>query len=165
MHKILLFCFIVFGTLNSYGQGTFTFNDLKNWWGGNNSRENALEITAKPKFNSTLSSGQVLNTGEKLISDNGVYYLKMQDDGNLCIKKVVGDVFVWCSMVYGFSNATLTMQPDGNLVVHENKKGQKIWKWSAFSESRRLQSGSTLKLSNEGKINIIDPLGNLKWSN
>lgn len=74
----------------------------------------------------TLSAGQKLTEGQRLISTNKVYYLAMQADGNLCLKKTKGDEFVWCSMVYLGRGHYLILQTDGNLVVY-NKDNKPVW--------------------------------------
>jgi hypothetical protein len=126
-----------------------------------------IDITPKskvsaPKVLNTLKVGQVLKSGQKIVSLNGVYYLKMQEDGNLCLKKTIGDVFVWC--MTGDTRkikkgAVCTMQSDGNLNLSFNGK----WVWSAFGETSQLTKGSYLKLTNGGKIQIIAPNGTIKW--
>lgn len=74
----------------------------------------------------TLMAGQKLTEGQRLISANKIYYLAMQADGNLCIKKVQGDEFVWCSMEYKGGGSHLALQPDGNLVVYD-KDNKSVW--------------------------------------
>ena len=102
---------------------------------------------------STLSAGQALKTEQQLTSANGTYYLKMQTDGNLCIYKTANNGFVWCSMKYGFSGATLKMQTDGNLVVYN---GNNEAKWSSkthpYFDERFLSSNRPVKmiLENDG---------------
>ncbi len=74
----------------------------------------------------TLTAGSRLAAGERLISANKIYYLGMQNDGNLCIKKVKDDAFIWCSMQLRGSGSYLTLQTDGNLVVYDNDN-QPVW--------------------------------------
>jgi Astacin (Peptidase family M12A) len=75
---------------------------------------------------STLTAGSRLTEGQRLVSTNQVYYLGMQTDGNLCIKKVQDDGFVWCSMVNLGSGCQLILQADGNLVVSD-KNNKAVW--------------------------------------
>jgi len=74
----------------------------------------------------TLASGAKLTEGQRLISKNNTYYLAMQNDGNLCIKKLSDNGFVWCSMEYKGSGSYLTLQADGNLVVYD-KNNKAVW--------------------------------------
>jgi len=116
-----------------------------------------VTVIADPVDDGVLISGQVLNPGEKIVSENGVYYLKMQKDGNLCLKKTAGNEFVWCFSDGISSKLTrgtvCKMQEDGNLKLSVD--GQFVW--SAFSQSSQLTNGSYLKLTNEGEIQIITP--------
>jgi parallel beta-helix repeat protein len=111
-----------------------------------------------------LNPGQVLKPGEKLVSKNGVYYLKMQEDGNLCLNTIAGDGFIWCMTTdpNKLTKGTVcAMQVDGNLNVSPKEK----WVWSAFHKASQLTSGSYLELTNEGTIKIIAPDGTVKWQN
>lgn len=74
----------------------------------------------------TLSAGQKLTEGQRLISANKMYYLVMQADGNLSLKKTSGDGLVWSSMVDLGSGHSLTLQTDGNLVIY-NKDNKSVW--------------------------------------
>ena len=89
----------------------------------------AVNIAAEKN---TLTAGQTLKAGARLMSANGAYILRMQEkDGNLCIYNYANGKqgrFVWGSMKYGFSNAKLIMQTDGNLVVYD---GSNKAKWSS----------------------------------
>ena len=112
----------------------------------------------------TLSAGQSLKAGEKLVSLNGAYYLIMQQDGNFCVYKTEGNVFVWCMTGDGSrlkAGTVCTMQEDGNLNLAAN--GQ--WVWSVFHQANQLTAGSYLKLTDEGKAQIIAPNGEVKWQN
>jgi hypothetical protein len=117
---------------------------------------------------STLSAGQALKTEQQLTSANGTYYLKMQTDGNLCIYKTANNGFVWCSMKYGFSGATLKMQTDGNLVVYN---GNNEAKWSSkthpYFDERFLSSNRPVKmiLENDGLLKLYNANNNPVWSN
>ncbi|CAF1272532.1 unnamed protein product [Didymodactylos carnosus] len=75
---------------------------------------------------STLNEG-VLNEGQTLQSNNGLYKVYMQTDGNLCV--YTRDHAVWCSGTQNHSPGQnpfrLGMQPDGNLVIY-SKRGP-IW--------------------------------------
>jgi hypothetical protein len=79
----------------------------------------------------SLKVGQKLGTGQALISSNGKFILKLQDDGHLCIyhyNNGVQGAFSWGTMVQGFRGAYLLMQDDGNLVIYD---WQNQAKWSS----------------------------------
>jgi hypothetical protein len=121
----------------------------------------------------TLFAGETLKAGQKLIvSDNGKYILKLQaSDGNLCVYKYANNKqgsFVWGSMKYGFKNARLDMQTDGNLVVYdaENKP-----RWSSkthyvHDEKYRDPNNKPVKLvlENNGILKLYTKSGEVVWS-
>lgn len=120
----------------------------------------------------TLKAGETLKTGEKLISDNGAYMLRMQEDGNLCIYKHDNGkqgAFVWCSMAHGFKGAKLMMQTDGNLVVYD-EAGTAKWnsKTHPYHDARFKSRNLTpvkLVLEDDGKLNLYNAKGKVVWTN
>lgn len=120
----------------------------------------------------TLNAGQALNTGDKLISANGKYMLLMQVDGNLCVYKYVNgkqSSFVWCSMEHDFSNATLRMQTDGNLVVYDGA-GKAKWssKTQAYYNPKYGKSDFKpvkLVFLNDGTLGLYTVYNKRVWSN
>jgi len=52
---------------------------------------------------SYLRTGDVMNTGQYMVSDNRAFYAVMQGDGNLCVYKGSGPGdtigYLWCNMV------------------------------------------------------------------
>ena len=131
-------------------------------------KENKEENKKEVKKN-TLNAGESLLTNQRLYSSNGVYYLAMQADGNLCIYKTEGDKFVWCSMVHGFAGGKLIMQTDGNLVVYNNTNEAK---WNSethpfYNEKFRDANNKPVKLilENDGKLNLYTAAGKVIWSN
>lgn len=104
-------------------------------------------IWASNTTKDTLSNGQRLNIGEKMVSTDGNYYLLMQGDGNLVLfdnnnrdfwaTNVVGNYAtmqgdgnfvvydhlnnpVWASNTNGHPNSHLILQNDRNLVIYQN---------------------------------------------
>jgi hypothetical protein len=63
-----------------------------------------------------LASGQALNTDESLVSDNGLYRLTLQGDGNLVLYSPSGAL--WASWTMGKGATRLFNQSDGNLVLY-----------------------------------------------
>jgi len=106
--------------------------------------------------NSTLGPNEKLRVPEELISKNGQYALKMQEDGNLvcydnqrkalwssltdgsgaieCIMQSDGNLLlkdkngrvVWATNTNGYNNAKLVIQNDGNLVIY-NERELAVW--------------------------------------
>lgn len=125
------------------------------------------------KTQNTLSSGQTLHAGERLTSANGAYILRMQkDDGNLCIYRYSNNQqgpFVWGSMKYGFKNAKLVMQTDGNLVVYD---GAGVAKWASNTHpyNNPKFKDPAMKpvkcvLENDGKLKLYNAAGTVVWTN
>ncbi len=117
----------------------------------------------------TLSIGQKLTEGQRLISANKVYYLAMQADGNLCLKKTNGDEFVWCSMVYLGSGHYLTLQADGNLVVY-NKDNKSVWNsmTQAFYDPKFGTADNKpvrAVLEDNGTLNLYSATNKKVWDN
>lgn len=121
----------------------------------------------------TLLAGNILKAGEMLVSKNEAFILKVQkEDGQLCIYEynngLQGDE-VWCLMKSGFSNASLHMQHDGNLVVYDGKGAAK---WSSgthpfFDENFRNSENKPVKLrlENDGSLKLITASNTAVWSN
>lgn len=117
----------------------------------------------------TLSAGQKLTEGQRLISANKVYYLAMQADGNLCLKKANGDEFVWCSMADLGSGHYLTLQSDGNLVVY-NKDNKPVWNsmTQAFYDTKFGTADSKpvrAVLEDNGTLNLYSATNKKVWDN
>lgn len=129
-------------------------------------------LSKKNTAKNTLAAGESLKAGERLISANGSYIMRMQeDDGNLCIynyAKGRQGRFVWGSMKYGFKNAKLVMQTDGNLVVYN---GGNAAKWSSqthpyYNSQFKTASNKPVKavLENDGKLKLYTAAGAVVWS-
>lgn len=130
------------------------------------------QVGSKPASKNMLSAGETLKAGEKLMSANGAYILRMQEgDGNLCIYKFANGKqggFVWGSMKYGFKNARLVMQTDGNLVVYD---GSNAAKWSSqthpyYDAKYKNTYYKPVKavLENDGKLKLYNASGVAVWS-
>lgn len=126
------------------------------------------------QFNkNTLNAGEILYGGSQLVSANGQYILSMQEgDGNLCVYRFDNGkqgAFVWGSMQYGFNNAKLIMQDDGNLVVYD---GNNTAKWNTethpyFDAKFNNINNKPVKLvlENDGSLKLYTASGNVVWSN
>lgn len=117
----------------------------------------------------TLFAGQKLTEGQRLISANKVYYVAVQADGNLCLKKTNGDEFIWCSMVYLGSGHSLTLQADGNLVVY-NKENKPVWssETQAFFDPKFGTADNKpvrAVLEDNGTLNLYSATNKKVWDN
>ena len=75
-------------------------------------------LTPRTTGTNTLTQGQTLRIGDKLISDNGAYTLKLQDDGNLVLSNNRGAP-IWATATYGQGVDRVELQTDGNFVVYK----------------------------------------------
>jgi hypothetical protein len=82
------------------------------------------------KVSSTMAAGSILYQGMALVSPNGQYMAKMQNDGNLVVfngNQETGSV-VWATATNGNYLAYLSFQTDANLVVFSSAAAVK---WSS----------------------------------
>ena len=75
--------------------------------------------------NSTLGPNEKLRVPEELISKNGQYALKMQEDGNLVCYDSQRKA-LWSSRTDGSGAIECIMQSDGNLLL-KDKNGRVVW--------------------------------------
>jgi hypothetical protein len=82
----------------------------------------------------TLLAGQSITTGGSLTSDDGVFTLSLQADGNVVLYGCNSIVPTWSTRT---NNSTaqrvFTMQTDGNLVLYENG----VPKWATGTNGKR----------------------------
>ncbi|MCU0445711.1 MAG: TIR domain-containing protein [Microscillaceae bacterium] len=118
----------------------------------------------------TLDANYRLDAGDSLISANGAYVLKVrEDDGHLCIyKNTEEETFVWGTEVFGFKNASLVMQADGNLVVYD---GDNTPKWSTnttdhFDAKWGEEEFKPIKvvLEDDGTLSLYSATGKVVWT-
>ncbi|WP_116126128.1 hypothetical protein [Lewinella sp. IMCC34183] len=130
---------------------------------------NAAPAAAATK--NILNAGESLAAGEKLVSANGKFMLIMQpNDGNLVVYRYDNGKqggFVWGSMQYGFQNARLEMQSDGNLVVYAGNDAKWSSKTHPYYDAKFRDAGNKpvkLVLQDNGKLNLITASGTSVWS-
>jgi hypothetical protein len=83
-----------------------------------------LSVTSSA-FAGTLSSGQSLQTGQRLQSDNRRYTLTLQSDGNVVLYDHHHQA-IWATNTPRSHPANFAMQTDGNLVLYASSGGP-IW--------------------------------------
>jgi hypothetical protein len=119
--------------------------------GTNNTASNSNAIKG-------LAPGNVFEVNKKYPSNNGTFYLKFQDDGNLTVKHISDDRFVWGSYqaMAPLGGKAAILQEDGNLVIHDDN-GR--WIWGTQSTT----AYSTLAISTAGRPQVISPSGKIVW--
>jgi hypothetical protein len=104
----------------------------------------------------TLTSGQVLQINDRLVSSNGQYTLILQTDGNLVIYCLANGNPTWSSNTYGKGSKNFTLQPDGNLVIH-GADGKVIWETNS-------KGGTLLIMEDNGVASLYNPDGTMAWN-
>ena len=92
-----------------------------------------------------LLPGQVLRSGESVVSTNGAWSLVMRTDGNLVLASAKG-LRQWAAFTTGAGN-TATMQTDGNFVIR-NTRG--VTQWS----TRTSGAGSVMRVLGSGNAAV-----------
>lgn len=115
----------------------------------------------------TLKAGNSLKQGDYIVSDNGVYYARMQSDGNFVI--YISNDFrasnaIWSTRTShksGFYGPyTLDMQDDGNLVIYDTHR-------SALWSSKTAKNGSKphqLVMQSDANLVLYDGDRRATWS-
>ena len=74
----------------------------------------------------TLRQEQELTVGGELISKDGRYSLKLQQDGNLVLERISSKTHRWSSGTGGSNATNVVLQEDGNLVLSRTD-GSPVW--------------------------------------
>lgn len=117
-----------------------------------------------------LWSGQELHPDQYLTTDDGLFRLDVQGDGNVVLKNARTDSIIWSSGTRGSGADKLVLQQDGNLVIWN----EGYWGWKgifpAYFNARAVWSSnsagsgeSRLQISTNGKLQIIRN-GKSVWS-
>ncbi len=86
-------------------------------------------------------------TGNVLRSENGVYTLKFQEDGNLVLYRN-GNNPIWASQTQRKSSKKLRFQDDSNFVIYDANDNA-VW-----SSNTNNKNGSYITLQNDGNLVI-----------
>jgi hypothetical protein len=109
----------------------------------------------------TLLENNTIPTGGSLLSDDGVFTLSVQADGNVVVYGCRGIVATWAT---GTANSSaqrfLSMQGDGNLVLYENG----VAKW-ATGTNLKAPGPYSLSMQNDGNLVIYASTGAIWASN
>lgn len=104
-----------------------------------------------------LSATDTLKPGDTLQSNNGLYRLQYQTDGNLALYTAEGR-FLWASGTAGQPAGYATMQTDGNFAIY-GPDGRFQWNTGTTT------AGSRLVLRDDGNLVILTREGTQIWSN
>jgi hypothetical protein len=111
-----------------------------------------------PPGRAQLSPGDILNSGDSLVSPNGWYVALMQPDGNFVIYNKAHTV-IWHTRTYGNPGARIMYQTDGNLVVYAA---------GGFTPLYNTSTGGTspgrLLLQDDGNLVIYDGSNTPVWN-
>lgn len=105
-----------------------------------------------------LTSGSVLQTGERLVSPAGWLELVVQADGNVVLYRIQTGRPLWASNTFGQPVSRLVMQGDGNLVA-QNAQGSPLW-----ASGTHGHPGADLVLQNDGNLVIYDAARTALWA-
>jgi hypothetical protein len=109
----------------------------------------------------TLLENNTITTGGSLLSDDGVFTLSVQADGNVVVYGCRNIIATWAT---GTNNSSaqrvLSMQGDGNLVLYENG----VAKWATGTNGKATGPYS-LSMQNDGNLVIYASTGAIWASN
>jgi len=94
---------------------------------------------------SALGAGMTMFAGDDLRSPHGLYHLTMQTDGGLSVYRTRDNQRGWGSHTSGHSGASVTVQPDGNVVV------------ALCSTHTAGHPGAVLKVQDNGNVVVSGP--------
>ena len=119
----------------------------------------AINVTANGIPNNKLTSGQTLNSGQRLTSDNGAVFLAMQSDGNLVEYVTSTGRVLWASNTNGHPGTILVNQSsDGNMVLYAPGAGA-IWATNVYGIQNLM-----LVVQNDGNVVVYTPQGQPVWA-
>jgi hypothetical protein len=107
----------------------------------------------------TLASGASLTAGQSLVSNNGIYALIVSPNGLVYMEIISTLHRYWSIGRIGQGNPVLTMQPDGNLVLHEGNPPALAW-----ASGTQGNPGAYAVLCDNGNLVIYDASGVPIWS-
>ena len=138
-------------------------NTLWRYNGTPNSWTPANELSAGQQ----LSAGTVMGEAQNLVSNNGNYFLYMQENGDIGIWAKEPRQVQWSSRTADKANCTLKMQPDGNLVVYD-ATGQPVWASQMQGATDQRYNDAKYKpvrllVTDDGRAELISATGFKVW--
>jgi len=108
-----------------------------------------------PPANDSLVRGQGLQPGQFLRSQNGLYTLIMQGDGNLVLYNTAGQP-LWHTNTWGFPGAYLIFQGDGNVVIYYGS--YPLWHTNSHGTN-----ASLFVVQDDSNVVLYGPNGEVYW--
>jgi hypothetical protein len=121
----------------------------------------AIQPDSGPATGFPIRPGQSIVAGQKYVSQDGQSYMQFAADGNLVIKAVAGDRFLWGlnKQQVSYQNVKqVKLLSDGRLVAG-NAKGDILW----APVGNDAASNSFLTLEN-AMLKVVSPSGQVTWS-
>jgi subtilisin family serine protease len=112
--------------------------------------------TPQPPAADTLLRGQSLQAGQFLRSQNNLYTVIMQTDGNLVQYNQSGQA-LWHTNTYGTGAVVAVMQTDGNFVIYR-ANGTPVWHTNTHGTA-----ADRFVVQNDSNVVIYGPSGQVFW--
>jgi hypothetical protein len=180
MNKLLILTLVILGTsISSQAQSTFSFQDLKNWWGGtttapisNGTRGALNDIGTNPSGTTVILGKVILTVGQEMVTDekkysaNNEYFIIIQTDGHICIYKASNTGFVWGTGTNGRSpGGKLILQTDGHLVFY-GTNNQVLWASGTYGGqyNEAKYKPTKMVLENDGVLSLYSDTNYKVWT-
>ena len=112
-----------------------------------------------------LAVGDVMESGQEMISENGEYVVKVQSDGNLVLYK--GSDVLWASGTHGDGREPykMTMQSDNHLVLFD-ADSKVIWAPDVYigKDEHQWKEGGYAVLQDDGNLVVYDGDNKAMWA-
>ena len=112
-----------------------------------------------------LAVGDVMESGQEMISENGEYVVKVQSDGNLVLYK--GSDVLWASGTHGDGHEPykMTMQSDNHLVLFD-ADSKVIWAPDVYigKDENQWKEGGYAVLQDDGNLVVYDGDNKAMWA-
>lgn len=117
------------------------------------------------KFTGTLNfkkwilyKGECIYHHDIIVSENGCFYLIIQDDGNLVIYRARDNKALWATSTDNTDANELCMQVDGNLVLYSSQSDV-LWHidylWTLLHVGNPLNRADAAYLRDDGQLVLI----------
>jgi hypothetical protein len=118
-------------------------------------------IGANPtRVPSPLPAGKTMFAGDDLGSPRGLFHLTMQADGGLSVFRSRDNRRGWGSHTSGHPGASVTVQPDGNVVVSQRQQGHVVALCSTHTSGH---PGAILRMQDNGNVVVSGPDHTSLW--
>ena len=114
-------------------------------------------VVPSPASGNQMLPGQTLAPNEFLTSDNGLFTLMYQTDGNLVLYRNADDHPLWSSRSSGTTAGMVVMQHDGNLVVYDPNT-------RAHYATGPKGEGSSIVVQDDGNLVMYSATGTAVWA-